>query len=420
MRVKKVDVKNFRSFKEVQVELGEFNVMIGANASGKSNFVQIFQFFRDIKDHGLDNAISMQGGVEYLRNMALGTTENFSLKLIFDTKPSKYQRVRVKGGKGWIFIKTYETTYEFELGFKKGGAEFEVLNDRIVQKCEFAKFEKEKLEKLGRGKIFVFRSKNKIKVEISKDKKEIPLSKDDLFSPFLLDIELPANTLLLQNPVIAAFIPLSFRLGKAFDISIYDFDPKLPKKATPVAGKAVLEEDGSNLSIIVKSIIENKEKKRKFLNLVQDLLPFTKDLGVEKFADKSLLFKIREKYFNETYLPASLISDGTINILALIIALYFENKALTIIEEPERNIHPYLISKVVDMMKEASKDKQIIVTTHNPEMVKNAGLENLLLVTRTEEGFSKISRPADKETLKVFLENDIGIEELYVKNLLGG
>jgi len=202
------------------------------------------------------------------------------------------------------------------------------------------------------------------------------------------------------------------------NLSIYDFDPKLPKRATPITGKAELEEDGSNLSIILKNIMENKEKKRKLFNLVKDLLPFINNLDVEKFADKSLLFKLQEKFFENQYLPASLISDGTINIAALIIALYFEKKPIIIIEEPERNIHPYLISKVVEMMKDASQEKQIIVTTHNPEIVKYAGLENIMLVSRDENGFSSILRPTDKEEVKTFLKNDIGIEELYVQNLL--
>jgi hypothetical protein len=70
------------------------------------------------------------------------------------------------------------------------------------------------------------------------------------------------------------------------------------------------------------------------------------------------------------------------------------------------------------MMKDASQKKQIIVTTHNSEIVKHMDLENLLLMSRDEKGFSMISRPADKEEVKTFLKNEIGIEELYVQNLL--
>lgn len=49
MAIKKIKIANFKSFKDVEVELGRFNVLIGANASGKSNFVQVFKFLRDIK-----------------------------------------------------------------------------------------------------------------------------------------------------------------------------------------------------------------------------------------------------------------------------------------------------------------------------------------------------------------------------------
>ena len=101
-----------------------------------------------------------------------------------------------------------------------------------------------------------------------------------------------------------------------------------------------------------------------------------------------------------------------------IIALYFEKKELIIIEEPERNIHPSLISKLISMMKEASKKKQIIITTHNPEFVKNADLKSLLLISRDKQGFSTISRPLEKEEIKIFLRNEIGIDELYIQNLL--
>ncbi|WP_456439167.1 AAA family ATPase, partial [Caldithrix abyssi] len=65
--ITKIDVKNFKSFDHLNIELSNFNVVIGPNASGKSNFVQIFRFLKDIEQLGLENAVSLQGGVEYLR-----------------------------------------------------------------------------------------------------------------------------------------------------------------------------------------------------------------------------------------------------------------------------------------------------------------------------------------------------------------
>jgi len=231
--------------------------------------------------------------------------------------------------------------------------------------------------------------------------------------------KLSHNKLFLADSV---FLPhLSFIINKFFkDISIYDFDPKSSKESTPITGKSELEPDGRNLAIVIKNILDDEKKAESMSALMKDLLPFIESLTVDRLADKSLLVSLKEVYSGKKFLPAPLMSDGTINITALIIALYFEEKPVIAIEEPERNIHPHLISKIVDMMKDVSErfEKQIIVTTHNPEMVKYAGIENILLVHRDDRGFSRISRPSEKDEVRIFLENEMGIEELYVQNLL--
>ncbi len=413
MIINNIQITNFKSFKTLNTDLGNFNVLIGPNASGKSNFVQIFAFLRDIANSGLNNAISMQGGVRYLRNIGIGASEDLSFRVISNKDFLWAHRPSESGS---IKIRTYETVYEFILKFRKRGLGFEITKDTLTQKCEFFKDGLEKAETLEKDKIaegeIVFSQINKeVKVDFKPEK--LPIKTDDVYPIFLRGYKLLQNTLLLERLYFSPWLVDIFR-----HISIYDFDPRLPKKATPITGKAELEEDGSNLSIILKNISEDRTKKRKLFNMAKDLLPFISDLGVEKFADKSLLFKLKEVYFKNEYLPASLISDGTINITALIVALYIEKKRLMIMEEPERNIHPYLISKVIDMMKDASQKKQIIITTHNPEIVKHAGLDNILLVSRDQEGFSRVSRPTEKEEVKTFLQNEIGIEELYVQDLL--
>ena len=69
-------------------------------------------------------------------------------------------------------------------------------------------------------------------------------------------------------------------------------------------------------------------------------------------------------------------------------------------------------------MKDASENKQIIVTTHNPEMIRYADKKDILLISRNEEGFSSICRPSEKEDVKVFLEHGLRMERLYVDNFL--
>ncbi len=417
MAIKRIRVTNFKSFKDIEVELGNFNVLIGANASGKSNFIRIFEFLRDILNHGLDNAISMQGSSEYLRNISISSSEDFSLEVVSD---QGFKGFILTKEKGILSMKIFETVYKFTINFNKIGSGFKIVEDNLKLKGKFVELERPKekpkdKEELWEGEILVSNVKGKLKVE-SKLPEGLTIIEDYLLQRFSREENLQPKKLLIEFPLYPFIFPPEAILG---DISIYDFDPKLPKKAVPITGKMELEENGENLAIVLKNILEDKEKERKLSNLVRDLLPFVNKLDIEKFADKSLLFKLEEIYTQKQYLPAPLISDGTINITALIIALYFEKKLLTIIEEPERNIHPSLISGVVEMMKEAAQKKQIIVTTHNPEMVKHTDLESILLISRDKEGFSIISRPSEKEEVKTFLKNEIGIEELYLQNLLG-
>jgi len=131
----------------------------------------------------------------------------------------------------------------------------------------------------------------------------------------------------------------------------------------------------------------------------------------------SLLLKLREEYYEDSLL-ANLLSDGTVDVVALIVALFFEDKDVVIIEEPERNLHPRLMSGLIRLMEDAARNKQIIITTHSPEIVKHAGVENLLLISRDKEGFSTISRPAEKEAVRIFLQNDLGLDDLFVQDVL--
>jgi predicted ATPase len=417
MIIKTIHVKNFKSFKELQVDLGKFNILIGANASGKSNFIRVFEFLRDISRHGLDNAISLQGGPEYLANLNLGTAENLSMQVVFTQERGR--GFFIMGGSktsrtDLLVAPALEVTYKFSIGFPRKGAELEVTDDRLALKTDFYTVERDGGESVepkvgGLGEIVVSREGDAMEVEV-KPPEGLSMEEYEILPWF-------ARELVQSRSLFLAHLPFFIR-PPFEDVAIYDFDPKLPKKATPITGKAELEEDGSNLAIVLKHIVGDGDQKRELENLLGDLLPFVGGVEVEKFADKSLLFSLRETYAKKQCLPASLISDGTINVTALIAALYFEKKPVAIIEEPERNVHPSLISKVVAMMKDASKNKQIIVTTHNPEVVRHADIGDVLLVSRNGDGFSTISRPSESEEVKVFLQNEMGLEELFVQNLL--
>ena len=430
MLIKKIKVSNFKSFEELDIELGRFNVLIGANASGKSNFLTILKFLKDVVENGLDNAISMQGGVDCIRNINIGASENLSVELHIDSSdaPFKFADMAVKGKK---IIDALANGFVYRFGIEFPTSEeriaYRIVEERLVVNCDFVELKSDGEDVREKRKMWgdITVSRDAGGVRDSLNVKDMPMEMSDaiISSHFpkkgFSEEKLSHKKLFLANSIV---LPrLSFIVNKFFkDVSIYDFDPKLSKESAPLTGKTELEPDGRNLAIVLKNILDDEKKSESMFVLLKDLLPFIEGLTVERLADKSLLTGLREVYSQKKFLPASLMSDGTINITALIIALYFEEKPVIAIEEPEKGIHPHLISKVADMMKDVSErfEKQIIVTTHNPEMVKYAGIENILLVHRDDNGFSQISRPSEKEEVKIFLENEMGIEELYVQNLL--
>lgn len=411
MTITKIRISNFKSFDDQCIALNDFNLLVGSNASGKSNLVQAFQFLRDIVTHGLEDAISLQGGVKYLRNVKIANTRPLSFHVVVQPHMIIHP-LSLGNGQGTNTVrqvKIHTFDYEFSLKFHKRGSGYTIEQDRMTLTYEDSISDDEKLT--DSAKLTIENSAGKLRISsTSSDRGPLSVLRDQT-------IQIPKKTLLIETPF--AYIAYAGAvLNWVQEIGIYDFDPKLSKRAIPIAGRSGLEMDGSNLAIVLNNVISDKEKRRSFLNLFRDLLPFIDSLGVERGVNRSIFFKLREKYSKDD-LPSFLISDGTVNIIALLIALYFQQKPFAIIEEPERNIHPYLISKLMDMFREASQQKQILATTHNPEMVKQADLENLLLVTRDKEGFSQIARPADSEQVRIFLKNEIGIDELFVDNLLG-
>jgi predicted ATPase len=420
MPIQKIHVENFKSFSELDIDLARFNVVIGSNAAGKSNFISIFRFLRDIATSGIVNAISMQGGSDYLVNAIIGTTHELVVRINYVPDSTLEFVKNTVGDPALRGMKACECSYEFALRFSGHADEFVITLDQLLIGCEVSACRHDGTaiaggDPVGRVQIMVSKDGNGIHYAVHIPD-ECPFTEDEIIPAIFRNKRVPEKTLLLET--IHGF-PLP-QLDKFFDrIAVYDIDPKLSKKGVVITGKQELEADGGNLALVLKKIIDDPEKKRKFSNLLRDTLPFVEQFSVQKFMDVSLILTLRERYAKSRDLPASSLSDGTITIFALIIALYFEDKPFIIIEEPVSHIHPFLISRVMAMIKEASAKKQIMVTTHSAEVVKHTSLDDILLISRDSDGYSVVSRPADKEEVRTFLENEIGIEELYIQNLLG-
>ncbi|MFW6268551.1 MAG: AAA family ATPase [Bacillota bacterium] len=417
MGIRSIKVSNFKVFRELDLEMQYYNVFIGANASGKSSFVYIFKFLHNVQKEGLKNAVSMAGGIEYLRNLNIGSDAPLSLSITVDDFSRKKHKI---GSKETILRKTDRLTYQFKLDFSASDLKYEVISDRLsVDMSFYQETGKKTLVPRGTARVQIFRKNGKPELEIKKDNIQFSdqfLNKNMILPSFLNDYQIDPQETILETPLPFIIEPeLKRMLGS---IAIYNINPSRCRKSSSAGERMVLEEDGSNLAVILREIIANEENRKKFMNLINEVLPFIKTMAVEKYADKSLFLQLEEKYMENKKIPVGLFSDGTISITALIIALYFEKNSIILIEELERNVHPHLISRLVEMVKEVSSFRQIITTTHNPELIKYINLENLFLVHRGTKGYSEITRPVEKEEIRTFLDTDMGIDELYIQNLL--
>lgn len=409
-RIQKIKIHNFKNFKDIEITLDRFNVIVGANASGKSNLIQIFVFLRDIMSNGLEYAISAQGGNGYTKNLR---TRDNKLEMEFQfVSDVEYEIPKIRP-RGSVMNKAYtnEVSYNFSIDLNNG-AGYKIRNDILKFHSTIVIADDDDVK--YRGNLII--KKENDKVTWDHDFPEQAGSIVQQQYEFFQYSPLKPNQLLLESRVMGFIVP---QFGEYLDsIGVYDFEPKTLKQSSQLRSKSKLETNGSNLSLVLSKILVNKEKSRIFKNLVGDLLPFFNSINFETNRDSSVRFNIKEK-FSVDDVPAIFISDGTANILALITCLFLQNNRLSIIEEPERNIHPALFSKIIAFMQnEASFTNQIIVTTHNPAILEYVNFENVFLIQRSpSSGNSSIHKAQDSKTIERF-KKILTKTEMMTRNLL--
>ncbi len=128
--------------------------------------------------------------------------------------------------------------------------------------------------------------------------------------------------------------------------------------------------------------------------------------------------RVAEVYAPGRYLPAEALSSGTVELFALLVALFFSPRELAIFEEPAARLHPLVAGRLVGLMQEASAAQPLLVSTQHPAVLRHAPVEAVCLVSRDEDGFSVLSRPADRDDVRTFLEEEVGLDELFLADLL--
>ncbi|MBR0271092.1 MAG: AAA family ATPase [Methanobrevibacter sp.] len=403
MHIQRIEIKNFKSFENANVDLNDFNVIVGAQASGKSNFVEAFQFLKDVSDD-FEKGINTHGG-PFFQNLNLESYTPSCIKVILGSDDSFITRANPD-----LDFKIRYNAIEYELCINFKDNSQELINESVKFNFNICRDD----EKIYENSLLLVNKNCHITASFEREEKYVDL---EYFVPKSLlnivnDNLSEKHELIINTPLSA--IPISWT-NYFKSINYYDFDPKFCR-LDDGNGKVKLSESGQNLPVVLENILNDHEKQRKYLNLVSILLPYIEKIDVFSLEDNRRMFRLSEKYTKSPVL-SPFISDGTMNILALISALYFESGDIILIEEPERNIHPALFIQLVGMMKEVSQNKQVIITTHSPEILNYCDLEDIHLISRDSNGFSKISKPINNEEIKVFVD-ELGIGQIFVDDYL--
>lgn len=413
MQISQIEVKNFKSFNDLKINLNNFNVLVGAASSGKSNFIEIFKFIKDISEN-FEDGIYKHGG-SFLQNFNINTTKPSYLKVVFKANDimDKYNSILIDEST----TINYETI-EYEISFNYSEDNINLIFENI--KCSYDIYnniDSNSPEILSYNSLLLKNKNGEITAEFEKEEDYVDL---DFFVPKSL-LKIVNNFLEEDNSLIinSAISSLPMPWIKNFkNIEYYNFDSKFCKTLTKINGNTKLTEYGENLHLVLDNILKDGEKKRTFLNLLSILLPDVKDVYVSEIKKDTKIFNLIENY-SQTPVFAPFVSDGTANILALICALYFSKSNILLFEEPEHNIHPSLFIQLVGMMREvANMNKQIIISTHSPEILSYCDLEDIHLISRDENGFSKITKPIDNKDVVEFIE-ELGIGQVFIDGYLG-
>jgi predicted ATPase len=123
---------------------------------------------------------------------------------------------------------------------------------------------------------------------------------------------------------------------------------------------------------------------------------------------------------SDLYFEASSLSDGTLRFIALA-TLFLQPQdyrpSLILVDEPELGLHPYAIEILASMIRQASIDTQIIISTQSSLLLDHFEPEDVLVADRVD-GSTQIKR-LNSERLAKWLE-DYSLGQLWEKNEIGG
>jgi len=357
-----ITVKGFKSIASVDgMELGPINVLIGPNGSGKSNFIEVFSFLHAIRAGHLQSYVVRAGGADKLLHFGSKVTKQMTIHISF------------RGGVNRYGITLAATE----------GDELYPLSERVY-----------------------FWSKSQY---------------DQPYSEGLPRHGAEAGISDPRDSRIARYVQGHLDRWRLYHF--HDTSSTSPmKKTADVSDNRFLRPDGSNLASFLYYLRQRQETSYNLIRrTVQRVAPFFDDFLLEpqELNEEKIRLEWRHRG-SDAYFDASSLSDGSLRFIALATLLLQPESyrpSVILLDEPELGLHPYAITMLASLVKQAATKTQVILSTQSPFLLDHFRPEDVVVADRVG-GETKFTR-LETASLATWLE-DYSLGQLWEKNELGG
>jgi len=429
--IRYLKISNYRSIDELELhDIPAFAVFAGANGSGKSNFFDALDFMSSIIKFGIDTALRQHGGFDNIYHVehteTSSDTLNYSIGLTVDQKVTEYhlkilellsnpylrESISIDGkeifsrdGANYRNHVDSEESFNFQLpavAKKLQEAQTATENSKEFKK-KFREFKREKNKILAHEETKKFQELNEKSLGI------VLNTLTEFLRRFEDSVTLPTNISIL----LTMFQPL----GVIFrNIRLYNIEPRTVKSFnSSIHDDLQLQRYGQNLAAVLRRLEKDDEVRETIIDWLQLIVPQLEIVQTETerlSGSAQLAFK---ETGTDKLFPAHLISDGTIYLLCLLVAMLDRPKiGITLIEEPERGLHPKAIMELVKGFREHSTiESPIWLTTHSESVVRMLKDNELWLVDK-KDGKTQINPVRNIENLQ------LNLDEAWLSNALNG
>lgn len=382
-----ITIKNFKSYKEATLPLAPLTLLIGANASGKSNAIEAFRFLSwvaggerlsTLKNRVNDSDKIIRGNVS---DLPFRETEQFVLS--FSANSSNYESI--------FNIRFNEIYFGFEI-IETENKNFIFTFDDVADDGIYVS-----QESLSNN-FAIDENKTIFSIKNSDYSDVFNLSKE-LLSFFLKEDGSPCKIKKIYNDI-------NFLKSLILNAYFFDFVPSQMRYES--LSEKDLRPNGQNLAGVLHYLCEKdgyaSDNKTKLLNLIKSL-PEQNIIDIKFYVDhrERVEFALIENFGNTPKeFPMDLLSDGTLKVLAIATALLSVSTGSTlVIEEIDNSIHPSRAHDILSLMRQYAEERglKLLLSTHNPALmnaVPDEALADVIFCYRDpQQGDSRLVRLGD-------------------------